>query len=100
MIALYLPVLLLGLLLGVLSFHLLQFHSVLVDCLSFLIDLLLEGPCDLDHVLLVLLDALTSLAHVFLKVFKSECSLIEADIERRDITIAESYISAIPQFTY
>ena len=83
----YLPILALILLLLELSFHLFQLHSVLVDGLRLLINLLLQGARDLHHVLIVSVDLVSGFVRIFLEVFQTESTLVQSDIERGDITI-------------
>ena len=84
--ALDLPVLELVLLFDEVSLELLKLGVILLDRLSLLVDLLLQRLRDLVHVLVVLVDLLTGLVHIFLQVFKAERTLVQTDIQRRDIT--------------
>ena len=68
------------------AFHLSQFHVVLVDGLRFLVNLLLEGPRDLHHVFLVLLNLLVQFAHIFVQVLQAEGSFVKPNVQRGDVT--------------
>ena len=77
----YLPVFQLILLFSKFALHLLKFHRVLVNGLCFLINLFLEGPCDLHHLLVMSIDLISGLIHVILEVLQAERTLVHADIE-------------------
>ena len=68
------------------TLELLKLGVVLLNGLGFLIDLLLKRLGNLVHVFIVLVDLVTCLVHVLLEVLQAECALVQADVERSDIT--------------
>lgn len=79
------PVLQSVLLFGKLSFHLLEAHGVLVDGLSLLVDLLLEGASDLHHIIVVHIDLLSRPVRILYQVFKAERPFVQPNVQRCDI---------------
>ena len=78
-----------------LSLHLLVLHLVLLNGLRLLVDLLLEGARDLHHLLVVLLDPLTSPVHILLQVLQTHRPLVQPDVQRCDVTVASKSGSQI-----
>lgn len=85
----HLPVLELVLFLDKVTLELLKLGVVLLNGLGFLIDLLLQRLGNLVHVFIVLVDLVTCLVHVLLEVLQAEGALVQADVERSDITKQE-----------
>ena len=67
------------------AFKLLKLHVELLNGLSLLVDLLLQGARNLHHILVVLVDLVPRPVHVLLKVVQAERALIQSDIQRGDI---------------
>ena len=84
-----LPVLELVLFLDKVTLKLLKLGVVLLYGLGLLVDLLLQRLGDLVHVFVVLVDLVARLVHVLLEVLQAEGALVQADVERSDITKQE-----------
>ena len=61
--------------------QLLQLLLVLLDRFGLLVDLTLEHPCDLEHILVVQGDALGSLVDIPLQIEKTESSLLKKRVQ-------------------
>ena len=71
------------------TLELLKLGVVLLNSLGFLVDLLLQRLGDLVHVFVVLVDLVARLVHVLLQVLQAERALIQANVERCDVTKKE-----------